>query len=285
MSFLTMLGVVGLLSGFLPALEGPDTSERAAAVDSLAALGGTGVAPLGEALGEVGWRAREGILDALARIGTASLPVLMQTARAHPRFDARRLAMLAMGCIGGEAARDSLLELLDTQDRDMVLKALGEVGDPAVAPAVARFLKDPQINVRRRAVVALGKTGDVGYSDLMIDALSDSHHSVRFAAAGALEALGSAAAGALLARTDRLLGPARYLAIRTLGRLRYRPAADAFKRALKASDWGVRAVGAEALGNLNDRACLEPLEEAVQRETYPFVRERIWAALRALKAQ
>ena len=154
-----------------------------------------------------------------------------------------------------------------------------------VALAVAHFLKDRQMNVRRWAVVALGKTGDVGYSDLMIDALSDSHHSVRFAAAGALEALGSAAAGALLARTDRLLGPARYLAIRTLGRLRYRPAADAFKRALKASDWGVRAVGAEALGNLNDRACLEPLEEAVQRETYPFVRERIWAALRALKAQ
>ena len=99
-----------------------------------------------------------------------------------------------------------------------------------VALAVAHFLKDRQMNVRRWAVVALGKTGDVGYSDLMIDALSDSHHSVRFAAAGALEALGSAAAGALLARRGQVtigrpggdrIGRRRldthFLALQTLG--------------------------------------------------------------------
>ena len=284
MWFLMVASIAGVLSGLLPVLEGADTPGRATAVDSLAKLGGTGVELLGVALQEAGWRGREGILDALTRIGPASLPVLMHTARAHLRVDARRLAVRAMGRIGGDAARDSLLELIDTPDLDMVLKALGEVGDPAVGPVVARFLKDEQMDVRRRAVVALGKTWGAAAADRMIDALSDGHHSVRFAAAGALEALGPPAAEALLARFGRLPGPARYLAIQTLGRMRYRPASGALRQSLSSPDWGIRAAGAEAIGRLEEKSGAGPLEEALQAETHPFVRARIRSALRSLSA-
>ncbi len=197
LSLLT-LGLIGVLSGYLPALEGPDTPERAAAVDSLVALGAGRATVLGGTLRQVGWRAREGVLDALARIGPASLPVLMHTARSHPKVDARRLAVRAMGRIGGEAARDSLLRILDTPDRDIVIKALGMTEDPSVAPVVCRYLKDGRVDVRRQAVVALGKAAGLEAVDRIVDALSDNHHSVRFAAAGALEAIGPEVASALL---------------------------------------------------------------------------------------
>ena len=280
MSYLLTIGLIGVLSGYLPALEGPDTPERAAAVDSLAALGAERVETLIGTLREVGWRAREGILDALARIGPASLPVLMHTARSHPRVDARRLAVRAVGRIGGEAARDSLLRILDTPDRDIVIKALGMTEDPSVAPVICRYLKDARVDVRRQAVTALGKTAGLEAVDRIIGALSDSHHSVRFAAAGALEAIGPQAAGALLKGTHRLSGPGRHLAIRTLGHFQYRPAAGVLKRELASRDWSLRAVAAEALAAVDGRACVGPLEEALRKEAHPFVRERIRSSLR-----
>ena len=285
MSLLLTLGFAGILSGSLPALEGPDRPERAAAVDRLAALGPEGVAPLGEALKRVGWRGREGILEALARIGPASLNLLMQTARNHTRIDARRLAIRSLGRVGGPAARDSLLHLLDTPNRDLVLEALGRIGDPVVAPEVARFLNDEVADVRRRAVVALGKTAGAGGVDRIADALSDPHHGVRFAAAGALEAIGPPAAEALLHRADRTSGTERYLTIRTLGRLRYRPARGRLKRALKATDWALRAAAAEALGRLAEVACAAGLEEALQVETHPFVREQIRLSLKQVRGE
>ena len=46
-------------------------------------------------------------LEALERIGPASLNLLMQTARDHPRIDARRLAIRSLGRVGGPAVQDS----------------------------------------------------------------------------------------------------------------------------------------------------------------------------------
>lgn len=275
--FLFALGLIGILNGYLPVLGGPDTPARSAAIDSLAALGADGVAGLGQTLQEADWRAQEGILDALTRIGPVSVAPLAQTARNHRVEDTRRRAIRALGRVGGAAARDSLLMLLGGGERDIVLEALGTIGDSTVVPDILRFLADPAPDVRRRAVVALGKMAGTGAVGQMIDALSDSHHGVRFAAAGGLETMGVPAAKALLSQVEGIPLPGRYLAIRTLGRLRYAPARDflAHVFVLRGRDWSLRAAAAEALGWLGTGGGAETLEEALRRERHPFVRERI----------
>ena len=277
--FLLTLGLIGILNGCLPVLSGPDTPARSAAIDSLAAVGAEGVAGLGQTLQEAGWRAQEGILDALTRIGPASVPLLAQAARNHPDEDTRRRAIRALGRVGGTAARDSLLILLDGGQRDIVLEALGTIGDSTVVPDVLRFLADPVSDVRRRAVVALGKMAGTGAVGQMIGALSDSHHGVRFAAAGGLETMGVPAAKALLSQVEGLPLPGRYLAIRTLGRLRYAPAGGFLTHVLRGRDWSLRAAAAEALGLLGTGDGAEALGEALRRERHPFVRERIRLSL------
>ena len=280
-TILLSVAAVGILSGTLPALEGPDGPERTRAIERLDELGIEGVERLGEALDEVGWRAREAILDALVRIGPGATPLLMRVARAHPKVDARRVAVRSLGAIGGTAVRDSLLELLDTPERDMVVQALGTVGDPAAGPLIRGLVDDACVDVRRQAVIALGKTTGVQAVDLLVDGLMDPHHSVRFAAAGAIESLGPEGAGVLLERLDRLSGPSRYLAVRTLGRLGYRPAADRLTQLLADDDWGVRAAAAEALGRLDEDVGRSALEEALRVERHPFVRERIQISLQS----
>ncbi|MDA0746852.1 MAG: HEAT repeat domain-containing protein [bacterium] len=266
---LVVLGISGVVGNFLSALEGPDTPERVVAVDRLVALGGEGVVPMAEALGEVGWRAREGLLEALGRMGPAALPVLMRTARMHPRTDARRHAVLAVGNVRGSAAKDSLKQLLDTPERDLVIEAIGEVGSLVDTALVVRFLRDGNADVRRQAVVALARLAGVLAVERMIDALADVHHGVRYAAAGAL---GDMDAGEMLVtRLDTLSGPALYLAVRTLGHLQYRPAQKPLERLLYVPDWAVRAVAADALAGIGSKE----LEQALAHETHPFVRARM----------
>ncbi len=281
MIILLSVATVGILSGVLPALDGPDGPERTQAIERLDELGVEGLDQVGEALYEVGWRAREVILDALVRIGPRATPLLMRVARRNPKVDARRVAVRSLGAIGGRAVQDSLLELLDTPERDMVVQALGAVGDPATGPLIRRFVDDACVDVRRQALIALGKTTGAQAVDLMVDALMDQHHSVRFAAAGAIESLGSEGAGALLEGIDQLSGPSRYLAVRTLGRLRYRPAAGRLARLLADADWGIRAAAAEALGRLDEDVGRLALEGALRVEKHPFVRERIQISLQS----
>jgi HEAT repeat protein len=225
------------------------------------------------------------ILDALVRIGPGATPLLMRVARTHPKMDARRVAVRSLGAIGGAAARDSLLELLDTPERDMVTQALGAVGDPATWQVIRGLLDDACVDVRRQAVIALGKTMGVRAAGRLVDGLMDPHHSVRFAAAGAIESLGPEGAGVLLERLDGLSGPSRYLAVRTLGRLRHEPAADTLARLLADDDWGIRAAAAEALGRLDTDVSRPALEEALRVEKHPFVRERIQISLQSSGAR
>ncbi len=285
MGLLLMVG--GVLVGYLSLLEGPDTDERRNVVDQLTGRGAEVVEPLSAALDQVGWRGREEILKILSRIGPASLPALMRTARFHTSVHARRVAFREAGKVGGSAARDSLLGALESAERDIVIEALGEAGDSTVVPVLRRFLTDPSIDVRRRAVIAVGRVGGAGAVSPLIDALSDEHFSVRFAAAGRLEEIGDAAAAALADRMDEssctttqgLSSSAHYLAIRVLGRLKHEAGRPILERALSAEDWSLRAAAANALGSLGSSFSIGRLEAALERETHPFVRAQIRDAL------
>ena len=285
MILLLTLGLVGVLDSYGPALRGPDTSLRSEALVWLAELGDRAAIPLGRALDRVGWRAREGIIDVLSRTGTASVPILVHTARSHARRDARRLAIRALGDVGGATARNTLPALLGGRERDLVLEALGKVGGMVDAPAVSGFLRDELADVRRQAVVALGKLLGVSAAGRIVDALSDGHHSVRYAAAETLVGMGDQGGEALMARLGELQGPARQLGFRTLGKLRYAGATSTLVASLGELDWGLRAAAADALADLGDRRNRVAVAEASARERHPFARKRMAAAMQILAVE
>ena len=97
---LLIVAMTGIVAECLPALEGADGPERTEAVERLIDLGPGAVAPLAASLAQIGWRGREGIIDALTAIGEPAVPALMGVARSHPRRDGRRLSIRAMGRIG-----------------------------------------------------------------------------------------------------------------------------------------------------------------------------------------
>ena len=280
MSLMAAIGIAGVLSIYVPALQGPDSEERSIAVDALVREGALHVGEVADLLWRAGWRAREGVMDALEKIGPSSLPELMRVVRTHPRTDARRLAVLKVGKIGAFAARDSLEDLLDTMDRDIVLKALGNLGDASSRSAVRLFLQDPQVDVRRRALIALGKASGDREVDTILDGLSDSHHSVRYAAKGLLTKIGEPACRTLLWRLNGLKDIARFQAICILGELRYSPALPELERQLKESVWWIRAAAAQALGQLEEGEVRRILQASLLDEQHPVVLARIALALR-----
>ena len=150
------VAALGAVAHLLVQLEGPDSAQRSAAVDSLAVVCAARPADLGEGLRISGWRGLEGLIDAAVAVGRGSVPLLMETARTHPKEDARRLAVRGLGRIGGEAAADSLIRLIHGPERDLAAQALGASGHKAAEPVLAELLTDEVPDVRRRAVVAIG---------------------------------------------------------------------------------------------------------------------------------
>ena len=105
-----------ILISYLAALSGLDTPERAAAIDSLATS--KNVAGIVEAVYVANWRAREGLIEALSRIG--AVPALAALARNHPKADVQRLSVRGLGRAGGTAARDSALSLTASPHRGTI---------------------------------------------------------------------------------------------------------------------------------------------------------------------
>ncbi len=279
LSLIAAIGLVGALSAFLPVLQGPDSDRRSEVVDSLSTAGKSRIEQVTDLLWCAGWRAREGVLDALEKIGEEAVPELTRVARVHPRIDTRRLAVVKLGEIGGRSARDSLVSLLDTDDKDIVLKSLGMIGDRSTGSMAGQFLDDSRVEVRRRALITLGLVSGVEEAERIISGLSDTHHSVRSATAGVLEKMGVPACSLILDRLDRMPDRAKFHAIRILGDLRYEPAMDTLVAALNYEVWWIRAVIVRALGHLDARAAGVALENHLKDEHHPFVRSTLESVL------
>ncbi len=78
--------------------------------------------------------------------------------------------------------------------------AAGRVGDPALAPALADLLNDPEVEVRRMAAFALGLVGATTAVDPLLASLADHDGGVRGRAAEALGRIGDARAAPAIAR-------------------------------------------------------------------------------------
>jgi len=105
-------------------------------------------------------------------------------------WDVRKYAIAALGKIRDERVLDPLmLQLRNDEFKDDAINALVELGQPAL-PRLVKALKDKDENVRKQAVLALGKIKHTEAIDPLIDMLSDSDWFTRLTSAAALEAIG-----------------------------------------------------------------------------------------------
>jgi HEAT repeat protein len=275
----TILAAAELATRLILQLEGADSDLRTRAVDSLTTVGRSRTELLDEGLRTAGWRGREGIFDALSRVGEAALPVLMTAARAHPKPDARRLAVRAVGQVGGPAACDSLVGLLQGGERDLAAQGLGESGDPALVPALVDLLQDERPAVRRRALVAIGRLAGADEAARVAEMVMDPDHGVRFAAAGSLIEMGPAAVEALAQRVNSMSVASKVITAHTLGRLKDVRAVPCLESLLHSADWAVRSAAVAGLIYLGDTASAQMAKQAASEERNPLARSLMKASI------
>ncbi|HWB08675.1 MAG TPA: HEAT repeat domain-containing protein [Pirellulales bacterium] len=96
------------------------------------------------------WGVRETAADALARIGDAAVPALIDTLH-DPDQEVRAQAAQALARMGGKAAPavDALIQALDDPNEEVrrgAARALGQIGPEAgeAVPALIKAIKDPR---------------------------------------------------------------------------------------------------------------------------------------------
>jgi|CXWL01.1.fsa_nt_gi HEAT repeat protein len=169
-------------------LKDPDWVVRREAAITLGEMGDERcVEPLGRALRDGDWQVREVAIEGLGLIGSPAVELLIKLLR---DWDVRKYAIAALGKIRDERVLDPLmLQLRNDEFKDDALNALVELGEPALSRLVTA-LKDKDENVRKQAVLALGRIKDAKAIDPLIDMLSDSDWFTRLTSAAALEAIG-----------------------------------------------------------------------------------------------
>ena len=145
------------------------------------------VEPLCRALRDGDWQVREVAIDGLGQIGSPAVELLIKLLR---DWDVRKYAIIALGKIRDERVLDPLmLQLRNDEFKDDAVNALVELGGPALSRLI-KALKDKDENVRRRAVLALGRIKEVEAINPLIDMLADSDWETRLLTAAALEEIG-----------------------------------------------------------------------------------------------
>ena len=159
------------------------------------------VGPLSRALADadedVRWKAAVG----LKRIGKPSVFALVATVLTG-KLEAKHCASWALGEIGDPAGAGALAAALEEPDEALRWKAatsLTQLGEPAL-PALAKVLRNGSIETRRCAVWAVGRIGGTASLTALDQALGDPDNHVRAKAVVALGNIRSAKATKLLLR-------------------------------------------------------------------------------------
>jgi len=104
---------------------------------------------------------REEVAAALAAIGEAAIPALLETLQ-HEEWLVRLHAVESLGKMKSQKAVDPLLSVLfndqDSAVREDAVRALGEIGAPQAVEFLFTAMKEP--GLRTLAVEALGRIGD-----------------------------------------------------------------------------------------------------------------------------
>jgi len=169
-------------------LNDPDWVVRREAVITLGEMGDERcVEPLAKALRDGDWQVREVAVEAMGQAGSPAVEMLLKLLR---DWEVRKCAILALGKIRDERVLDPLmLQLRNDEFKDDAINALVELGQPAV-PRLIAALRDKDENVRKSAVLALGRIKSSEAIDSLIEMLCDPDWFTRLTAAAALESIG-----------------------------------------------------------------------------------------------
>jgi len=169
-------------------LNDPDWVVRREAVITLGEMGDERcIEPLAKALRDGDWQVREVAVEAMGQVGSPAVELLVKLLR---DWDVRKYAILALGKIRDERVLDPLmLQLRNDEFKDDAISALVELGAPAVSRLVAA-LRDKDENVRKSAVLALGRIKSGEAVNPLIDMTKDKDWFTRLTAAAALESIG-----------------------------------------------------------------------------------------------
>jgi len=187
----------------------------------------------------------------------------------HPGTDSQRvLQILAMGNLNqlvalGPEGVAPLLDLLrqgSPNKQFSAVKALSEINDPRVKPAMVEALSKPSPAVRIAALGALERIGDANVFHDVEKLLQDPEASVRGAAVEAASRCGrEKAVPALIKRLKDSSWEVRQAAANALGNLGDANAVEALTELLGDPDRDVREKGISALANLHDRRAIPAL--------------------------
>ncbi len=145
------------------------------------------VEPLARALRDGDWQVREVAIEAMGQVGSPAVEMLLKLLR---DWEVRKYAILALGRIRDERVLDPLmLQLRNDEFKDDAIQALVELGEPSVEKLIGA-LRDKDENVRKSAVLALGRIKSSDAITPLIDMLSDKDWFTRLTAAAALESIG-----------------------------------------------------------------------------------------------
>jgi HEAT repeat protein len=176
---------------------------------------------------------------------------------------ARASAARALGKLGDERASDTLVPLLNSNEKELRQAgagALGHIGDPAAIPALAKALKDREKEVRQAAALSLAYLKDArAFEPLLVALLPSKLAHYRLDAIDAFGSLGDVRAVEPLVRCLRWAsGPERRAICATL-RCLGTPAVDRLLVELADPRPLVRSKAALALGNIGAASTQEQL--------------------------
>jgi HEAT repeat protein len=169
-------------------LKDQDWAVRREAVITLGEMGDERcVEPLVRSLRDGDWQVREVAIEALGMVGSPAVELLIKQLR---DWDIRKYAIKALGKIRDERVLEPLIAQLRSDEfKEDATDALVELGQPAMETLV-KALKDKDENVRKQAVIALGRIQDPAAVDALIEMLQDKDWFTRLTAAAALEKIG-----------------------------------------------------------------------------------------------
>jgi HEAT repeat protein len=168
--------------------EDPISEVRKAAVEALGYFGREADSFLLAALRESGSEVRIAALKALGRRNVEDLASHLQPFLEEKEVAVRAAAIRALAQAEGDQVRGWLIQMVNDPVgavRIAAMQVLCELKDPALTPIFFAQLTVGDIEVRKAAILALGKNGDLAGSGSIRSLLEDSGWLIRSAAARA----------------------------------------------------------------------------------------------------
>lgn len=191
-------------------------------------------------------------LDLGATQHRAALPELIERLGHEPDFFVRENLTWAVVRMGPDAVPLllGLLERPDAATRLQAVHTLSKIADPASAGALKRVVHDPDDEVARKAIFALGQMGHPDALHTLMGGVGHPDAERRNTLSTALVAFGHAALPPLLEMLGHPEAPRRAHAADILGLLGDPVAAPALTEALLDDTWEVQFAALSALGHL-----------------------------------